>query len=117
MAPDLLGVCVPIYALSYLAEVMHPAAGVDDRPKDTIIFVVAFVFIAVIFVTEDVFVAIVVPIGVVIVRAAVAAVTMGATGRLGGGPVRESPGGFGKGRSGVTFLMHLPVTERRRTRS
>ena len=39
------------------ARDLTPAAGVDDRPKDTIIFVIAFVFIAVvIFVTEVVFV-------------------------------------------------------------
>ena len=111
MAPDLLGVHVPIHALFYPAEVRLLIARVNDRPKDAVAFVAAVVFIVV-----DVFVAAVIFIGnvavagvVVVVTTTAVAVVMSATGRLEGGMVQISPGGIRGSRSGAVSFMCLAV--------
>ena len=73
---------------------MRPAAGVDNHPKDPVVFIAAVVFVSGVDVA-----------GVVVV------VLMGTTGHLEVGLIRESPRGIGGGRSGVISLMRLTVAK------
>jgi hypothetical protein len=109
VALDLLGLCVPVQAFSYPAEVRHLTAEVDDCPSFIVAVVVAVVFVA------GVVVSVVVAITVTTALKAMAAGANFLNGRLRNGLVQMSPKCIEGERSELVFPMPFKDTGNHRS--